>query len=59
MRHPKLGFAILLSLLILWSLPLSAGDHAVNVQWTGPTNEVSNSDCSQTGDAITNDRFFM
>lgn len=53
MRFPKLGFAILLIGLILWSLPLSAGDHAVNVQWTGPTNEVLNDDCNQSGDAIT------
>jgi hypothetical protein len=55
MRSPKLGLSILLSLWILiWSFPLLAGDHAINVQWTGPANEVANDDCSQVGDAITN-----
>jgi len=55
MRSPKFGLAILLSsLLLIWSLPLAAGDHAVNVQWDGPVNEVLNDDCSQAGAAIAN-----
>ena len=55
MKRPKVLWSILLPLLlVLWSLPLSAGDHAINATWTGPKNEVLGGDCSKSGALITN-----
>lgn len=55
MNRFRIGAAIFLSLLmVIWSIPLMAGDHAVNIQWVGPTNEVLNDDCAQVGEVLAN-----
>jgi len=54
MSKIRIGVAVFLALLVaIWSIPSMAGDHAISVQWTGPTTEILNDNCALAGQPLT------